>query len=118
MKPRFTINRTINGLLVLLALALLPIFLLPRQNTPANIPTIQWSPEAQRDAQTKGPVFVDFTADWCITCKVTEATVLHTAKVQELFPTLLAAPTDHEDGHSSEDFSPCKRLEGVKSKTT
>lgn len=44
-----------------------------------------WSPEAVETARRTGPVFVDFTADWCITCKVTEATVLNRDDVQALF---------------------------------
>ncbi len=45
-----------------------------------------WSPSAVLAAQQNNqPVFVDFTADWCLTCKVTEATVLNTASVQKLF---------------------------------
>lgn len=53
-------------------------------------PTMQawqpWSPEAVTAAvDSKRPVFVDFTADWCVTCKVVEATVLNTQRVQTLF---------------------------------
>lgn len=45
-----------------------------------------WSAQAVQAAQANGqPIFVDFTADWCITCKVTEATVLNTAAVQDWF---------------------------------
>lgn len=31
------------------------------------------------------PVFVDFTADWCLTCKVNEHTILSTRTVQDAF---------------------------------
>ena len=31
------------------------------------------------------PVFVDFTADWCITCKVNERVALGDGKVKEAF---------------------------------
>ena len=31
------------------------------------------------------PVFVDFTADWCVTCKVNERLVLDTEKMRQLF---------------------------------
>ncbi len=34
---------------------------------------------AELDGQT---VFIDFTADWCLTCKVNEKTVLNTATVR------------------------------------
>ena len=33
-------------------------------------------------------VFVDVTADWCVTCKVNEFTVLNTAEIQQLFSEL------------------------------
>ena len=52
-----------------------------------NSGAIAWKPwsEERVDRQlAKGrPVFVDFTADWCITCKVNERTVLSTEKVLE-----------------------------------
>ena len=33
------------------------------------------------------PLFVDVTAEWCVTCKVNEATVLNTKEIQALFKT-------------------------------
>jgi thiol:disulfide interchange protein DsbD len=45
-----------------------------------------WSPAAVAEAQAQGrPVFVDFTADWCITCLANERTVLHTDATEALF---------------------------------
>jgi thiol:disulfide interchange protein len=57
----------------------------------ANVPradgSLPWSPQALADARAAGkPVFVDMTADWCITCKVNEKAVLHT----DAFRALLA----------------------------
>lgn len=39
------------------------------------------------DAQVGGaqPVFLDVTADWCITCKFNESTVIYSAEIQQLF---------------------------------
>ncbi len=43
---------------------------------------IEWSEEAvQAELDAGRPVFVDFTADWCITCKVNEANVLEHRRV-------------------------------------
>ena len=40
-----------------------------------------WSSAAVRDAQAQGhPVFVYFTADWCLTCKVNEAAAIDRSK--------------------------------------
>ncbi|MBI1308733.1 MAG: hypothetical protein GC129_02595 [Proteobacteria bacterium] len=51
----------------------------------ADMPWQDWSAQTVAEARTQRPVFVDFTADWCITCKVTEATVLSTNRVKALF---------------------------------
>ncbi len=43
-----------------------------------------WSPAAMAEAIAAGrPVFVYFTADWCITCKVNEAVTLENATVRQ-----------------------------------
>jgi len=45
-----------------------------------------WSPAAQQDALARGsPVFVDFTAAWCITCQANKRLVLHDASVESAF---------------------------------
>ena len=42
-----------------------------------------WDRAAIREELGRGrPVFVDFTADWCITCKVNEAVVLEDSRVE------------------------------------
>ena len=47
--------------------------------------SLPWSPQALADARAAGkPVFVDMTADWCITCKVNEKAVLHTEAFRAL----------------------------------
>ncbi|MFU8806596.1 MAG: protein-disulfide reductase DsbD family protein, partial [Bradymonadaceae bacterium] len=41
-----------------------------------------WSPATIEEALSEGrPVFVNFTADWCLTCKVTEREVISTPEV-------------------------------------
>ena len=45
-----------------------------------------WSPEAVEAELAEGrAVFVDFTADWCVTCKVNERVVLSRPDVRALF---------------------------------
>lgn len=45
-----------------------------------------WTPaRLERALATGKPVFVDFTAAWCLTCKVNEAVALGTTDVQEAF---------------------------------
>ena len=50
-------------------------------NTAADLASAPWSPEAVCAAQAEGrPVLVEFTADWCVTCKINEGTSLATAR--------------------------------------
>ena len=47
---------------------------------------VAWSDEAVQTLRAEGrPVFVDVTADWCITCKANEATVLFTQDISQAF---------------------------------
>jgi thiol:disulfide interchange protein DsbD len=49
----------------------------------AGPPAQPWSPEAVRTALDSGKaVFVNFTADWCVTCKVNEGAVFTQAEVR------------------------------------
>jgi thiol:disulfide interchange protein DsbD len=46
----------------------------------------EWSPERVRELASAGtPVFVDFTAAWCVTCQVNKRMVLQRATVTEAF---------------------------------
>lgn len=53
---------------------------------PAHLLVEQWTPE-RVDAERRAgrPVFVDFTAAWCITCQVNERTALASPAVREAF---------------------------------
>jgi thiol:disulfide interchange protein/DsbC/DsbD-like thiol-disulfide interchange protein len=45
-----------------------------------------WSPEKVRELTAAGrPVFVDFTAAWCVTCQVNKRVALHNASVVSAF---------------------------------
>lgn len=54
---------------------------------PLSADGIEWrdfTPKALEQAIASGrPVFLDFTADWCLTCKFNERTVIDTAEVRE-----------------------------------
>lgn len=44
-----------------------------------------WSPEREAEARAGGPVLVNFTADWCITCKANELVALDTERMRRAF---------------------------------
>lgn len=63
---------------------------LERDTVARSAPNITgWQPYSdaalQEELAAGHPVFVDFTADWCITCKVNARTVLHRAEVEAMF---------------------------------
>ena len=52
----------------------------------AGIPSEPWSPERVASLRAAGkPVFVDFTAAWCVTCQVNEQTAINTAEAVKAF---------------------------------
>jgi thiol:disulfide interchange protein DsbD len=52
----------------------------------AGIPSEPWSPERVASLRAEGkPVFVDFTAAWCVTCQVNEQTALNTGEAVKAF---------------------------------
>jgi thiol:disulfide interchange protein DsbD len=81
---------------VLIALAALAGAIWPAYATPATageasgenaaIPYEAWSPEAVAQAQAEGkPVFVNFTAAWCVTCQVNERVAFSTPQAAAAF---------------------------------
>ncbi|HEV3273092.1 MAG TPA: thioredoxin family protein [Candidatus Methylacidiphilales bacterium] len=65
-----------------------------------------WSQGAVDAALTKGqPVFVDFTAAWCLSCKVNEAVALGTGAVKQAFAEKNVALFRADWTHSDPDIS-------------
>ena len=53
-------------------------------DAPGPLASQPWSPEAVQAALAEGrPVLVNFTADWCVTCKINESTALTARRTAE-----------------------------------
>jgi thiol:disulfide interchange protein len=77
-------NKTLALLLISAAVISVPYALKTFARSPQSTVSeefVKYSPEALNQYRSEGRVvFVDMTADWCITCKVNEKAVLHTDK--------------------------------------
>ena len=79
--------------LFLFLLAILPLFWEDEHKTQTNIQqkkTVdsiwhEYDPATIRDLRGKQPVFINFTADWCLSCKVNEALVFTDTNIQNQF---------------------------------
>ncbi len=87
---RFWLNRLIVIVLTITALGLTAVV----SSTPASdTPPVQdggpgaqpYSISALKEAVSSGPVFVNFTAAWCITCKVNDLSALASERVKQVF---------------------------------
>lgn len=77
------ISKVLGALAILLAL-ILPLTLSAKSGS-AKLNKTAWSAQAVATARAENrPVFVDFTAAWCVSCKVNEALVLNTKKTAKL----------------------------------
>lgn len=69
-----------------LALALLPRPMAPQEQVESLLKPAEFSQTALANARATGrPVFVWFTADWCVTCKVNEQVAIERETTREAF---------------------------------
>ncbi len=87
-RSRGAISRVLVALLGLATLV--PMYLLAHVPAPSRVAAsedgvVAYSPEKLAELRAAGtPVFVDMTADWCVTCKANEHTVLDTQAFRDL----------------------------------
>jgi thiol:disulfide interchange protein len=87
-RDRGTISRVLVGVLALATLV--PVYLLAQVQPVSSVAAAEdgvatYSPEKLAALRAAGtPVFVDMTADWCVTCKANEHTVLDTQAFRDL----------------------------------
>ncbi|MGE0408353.1 MAG: protein-disulfide reductase DsbD family protein [Amphiplicatus sp.] len=87
--------RTLAGLAALIALAPLFAFAFADQATPSRkardgayggVETLAFAPERIETLRAEGrPIFVDFTAAWCVVCQFNKATILSKPSITEAF---------------------------------
>ncbi|WKX26424.1 protein-disulfide reductase DsbD family protein [Tatumella ptyseos] len=92
VQRRRMMSRSYRGLaaftfLLLIAVIAPVVGITPKQSqvsTTASVSEETWSPHNVAQLRGKGkPIFVDFTASWCITCQVNQRTTLSTAAVKQ-----------------------------------
>ena len=69
-----------------------------------NIPWQPFSDETVRKLQGK-PLFIDFTADWCLTCKANEKTILETESVRNAMNEYKIIPLKADWTRQDEDIT-------------
>ena len=81
------------------ALVSLGFNLASHQSAPADPAWEPWSPERVAELQRQGkPVFIDFTADWCLNCKYNERFVLNTPAVRQAMRGVVTLKADWTRG--------------------
>ena len=70
---------------IYLAVLVSLFFTLPMQRSPLQQESNDFSDEELTKRLAEGPVFLNFTADWCITCKVNERVALKTEETLKFF---------------------------------
>lgn len=88
-KRKGGLGKVLGAVSVLAAIAL-PISISANTDSsaisPGKLEAEAWSPARVAELQAEGrSIFVDFTAAWCVTCKVNEKVVLNKTKTQKLF---------------------------------
>jgi thiol:disulfide interchange protein DsbD len=84
--PQSTWKKIIAVLTAAIALALLASPLLDARQIEKTEQAVSYSPQQLQKMRNVGrPVFVNVTADWCITCIANESTALSSEKVLEAF---------------------------------
>lgn len=95
-------SRQFQKLLAVLAMAALVssgFALGKRQNAPSDFHWEAWSSERVAALQKQGkPVFIDFTAEWCLNCKYNEHLVLDTPEVRSALNSFAILKADWTKG--------------------
>jgi thiol:disulfide interchange protein DsbD len=85
LKRSSTFAKVLAVMAIICSLALC-IVIKTESSASTVLETQVWSPERVEELRAEGrPVFVDFTAAWCVTCKVNEMTVLKKERTKALF---------------------------------